>query len=205
MLYGKTKIGNNPVIQENVIIGLPPRDLLKERNEDLPGATIGNDCVIRSGTVIYSRTKIGNKFQTGHNVLIREDTEIGSDVLIGTNSIVENKCVLGNNISIQSNVYIPANTTIEDNVFIGPNACLTNDKYPVRMKKELKGPIIRSGASIGANSTILPGIEIGKGSIVAAGAVVTKNVAPWKIVLGNPAREVDMPEKLRVKNKIGEQ
>lgn len=204
MIYGKSKIGKNSVIQENVVIGTPSRDLLKETKENLPGAVIGDDCIIRSGTIIYSRVKIGNKFQTGHNVLIREDTNIGNNVLIGTNSILENKCILGSNISIQSNVYVPTNTLIEDKVFIGPNACLTNDKYPVRIKKECVGPIIRKGATIGANSTILPEVEIGEGAIVAAGAIVTKNVAPWKIAVGNPAREVDMPEELKIENKIGE-
>jgi acetyltransferase-like isoleucine patch superfamily enzyme len=135
-------------------------------------------------------------------VLIREGTEIGDSVLIGTNSIVENNCKIGNNVSIQSNAYIPTNTTIRDFVFIGPNVCLTNDKYPARIKADLVGPTIEKGATVGANATILPGIRIGEGSMVAAGAVVTKDVTPWKIAIGVPAKEKDMPDNLRILNKI---
>jgi len=109
---------------------------------------------------------------------------------------------VGSNVSIQGNVYIPTNTTIEDNVFIGPCAVLANDKYPVRKKYDLKGPILRKGASIGANSTILPGIEIGEGAMVAAGALVTKDVQAWKLAIGTPAKIVEMPDDFKVLNII---
>ena len=166
-------------------------------------AKIGENPLIRSGSVIYPDTEIGYNFKTGHNVLVREETKIGNNVLLGTNTIVENKCSLGSNISIQSNAYIPTNTKIEDNVFIGPCAVLTNDKYPIREKAELIGPTIKKGASIGANCTILPGVTISEGAIVASGAVVTKDVPAWKIVAGVPAKIVkDVPEKHRVQNKI---
>jgi len=200
--YGKTEIGENCVIQSNVIIGAAPKKLLKNKPSELPGAKIGNSCVLRSGTVVYSDAKIGNNLKTGHNVLIREDTVIGDNVIVGTNSIIENKCNIGNNVSIQSNVYIPTNTTIADNVFIGPNACLTNDKYPVRIKDDLVGPILEKGVSIGANATILPGVRIGEGSVVAAGTVVTKDVGKWKLVIGVPGKERDIPDNLKVLNKI---
>jgi len=202
MIFGKTKIGRDCIVQPNVIIGLPSKKLLDVPAEKLPGAILGGNCIIRSGTVIYSNTTIGNKFKTGHNVLIREDTEIGNNVLVGTNSIIENKCNIGNNVSIQSNVYIPTNTKIGDFAFLGPNACLTNDKYPIRIKSKLKGPTIEKGVSIGANATILPNIRIGEGSIVAAGAVVTKNIKPWKLAIGVPARELNIPKKLKKLNKI---
>jgi len=201
-IYGKTKIGRGCIIQPNVILGLPPKDLLTTPLGKLPGTIIGDDCIIRSGSMIYSNVIIGDKLKTGHNVLIREDTKIGNNVLIGTNSVIENKCRIGNNVKIQSNVYIPTNTIIKDFVFIGPNACLTNDKYPIRIKNELKGPIIGKGATIGANSTILPEIKIGEGVIVAAGAVVTKNIRPWKLAIGAPAKESDLPNELKVLNKI---
>jgi len=200
--YGKTEVGEDCVIQANVIIGAAPKKLLKNDSSELPGAKIGDGCVLRSGTIVYSDVKTGNKLKTGHNVLIREDTIIGDNVIVGTNSIIEDKCSVGNNVSIQSNVYIPTNTTIADNVFIGPNACLTNDKYPVRIKDDLVGPIIEKGVSVGANATILPGVRIGEGSVIAAGAVVTKDVGPWKLVVGVPGKEKDLPEKLRILNKI---
>ena len=201
-ILGKSRIGKNCVIQENVIIGAPSKDLINVEKIKLPGAVIGNDCIIRSGSIIYSKVRIGENFKTGHNILVRENTTLGDNVLIGTNSIVENDCIVGNNVSIQSNVYIPTNTNIGNHIFIGPNACLTNDKYPARKKVKLKGPVLKNGVTVGANATILPGLVIGEGSIVAAGAVVTKDVSPWKIAIGVPAREIDMPENLRTLNKI---
>ena len=211
VLYGKNSIGGGSRIMENVILGCPDRALLnriregKRRIENYPyqGVTTGRDALIRSGVVIYCNVHIGDNFETGHNVLIRENTSIGDNVLIGTNVVIEGNTVIGNRVSIQSHVYVPANSVIEDFVFIGPNAVLTNDKYPLRKKEsELKGPILRKGASIGANSTILPGIEIGKGAMVAAGALVTKHVAPWKLAIGCPARMMELPEEMRVLNRI---
>ena len=79
---------------------------------------------------------------------------------------------------------------------------MTNDKYPIRKKYELMGPIIRRGASIGANATILPGVEIGEGALVAAGALVTHNVPPWKLAIGFPAKIKDLPDDLKQLNSI---
>ena len=146
--------------------------------------------------------EIGNNFITGHNVVIREKTRIGDNVLLGTNTIVEGNTVIGNNVSIQSNVYIPINTVIEDFVFIGPNAVFTNDKYPLRKDYRLKGPVIRKGATIGANSTLLPSVEVGEGAFVAAGSVVTKDVPPWKLAIGCPAKIRDLPDELKVLNRV---
>lgn len=142
--------------------------------------------LIRSGTVIYSGVFVGDNFETGHNVLIRDPCTIGDNVRIGTGSIIEGHVRIGNNVNIQSMVYIPKKTEIDDDVFIGPCVVMTNDKYPPSGK--MLGPHICKGASIGANVTILPGIVIGEGALVGAGSVVTHNVPPRKTVKGNPAR-----------------
>jgi acetyltransferase-like isoleucine patch superfamily enzyme len=210
ILYGKNSIGKGSRIMENVILGYPDRELLNKMKRGkegvgdylYQGVTTGENALIRPGTIIYCNVRIGDNFQTGHRVLIRENTSIGDNVLIGTNVVIEGNTTIGNRVSIQSNVYIPANSVVEDFVFVGPNAVLTNDKYPLRKKSELKGPILRKGASIGANSTILPGIEIGEGAMVAAGAVVTKHVAPWKLAIGSPARVIELPEEARKLNRI---
>jgi acetyltransferase-like isoleucine patch superfamily enzyme len=181
-------LGKNVKIQKNVSIGeLPP---------ELEGLVeIGNNSLIRSGSIIYKNVKIGSKFKTGHYVLIRENTFIGNNVVVGTLSVIDGNTKIGSNVSIQTGVYIPINTLIEDDVFIGPHAILTNDKYMINpqvysKKPELKGPIIRKGSRIGAGAIILPGIEIGEYSIVGAGSVVTKNVPPYSVVVGNPARKI---------------
>lgn len=178
IFYGDVEIGDGCIIQDNVIIG----------DSEGGKVDIGDNAMIRSGTIIYSDVKIGKDFKTGHNVVIREKTEIGDDVLIGTNSVIDGNCKVGNKVRVQTNVYITAFTLIEDDVFMGPCAVTTNDKY---MKYDdsirLKGPVIKRGAKIGANATILPGIVIGEKAVVGAGAVVTKNVKNGDIVTGVPA------------------
>ncbi len=209
-MYGHSRLGYNAVVLENVMLGYPDASVLEEiarkkikvENHEYEGTVIGDSATIRPNSTIYCRVTIGNNLRTGHNILIRENTTIGDNVLIGTNTIIDGYTTVGSNVSIQGNVYIPTNTTIEDNVFIGPCVVLANDKYPVRKKYDLKGPVIGKGVSVGANSTILPGIEIGEGAMVAAGALVTKDVPPWKLAIGAPAKVIDMPEDLKVLNII---
>lgn len=163
---------------------------------------IGRDILLRSNTVIYNDVTIGDQFSTGHNVVIRDNTHIGDNVLIGTNTVVEGGCEIGSDVSIQSNVYIPRNSVIEDNVFIGPCACFTNDRYPVRVQYDLKGPQLRRGCSIGGNTTFLSNLEVGEGAIVAAGAVVTRSVPSYYLAIGTPAKIKPLPASLRVPNMI---
>jgi acetyltransferase-like isoleucine patch superfamily enzyme len=209
-IYGSSTIGKNCTLLEFVLLGYPTNKILSDmrssgsRLEDFPfiGVNIGDNAVIRSSSVIYADVRIGSDLRTGHHIMVRESTTIGDGVLIGTNSVIDGSTNVGNHVSIQSNVYIPTNTVIEDNVFLGPCASLANDKYPIRVKYDLRGPILRKGASVGANATILPGVEIGEGAMVAAGAVVTKDVPAWKLAIGSPARIKELPEGLLTLNKI---
>jgi acetyltransferase-like isoleucine patch superfamily enzyme len=146
--------------------------------------------VIRSLTVIYPNTKIGNNLMTGHHVLIRENCKIGNDVSIGSFCDIEDNVIIGDNVRLHSGVFIPALTVIEDDVWIGPNVTFCNDKYPNTARSRRLGVIVKRGAIIGANATILSGIVIGENSIVGAGSVVLKSVQPKCIVAGNPAKIV---------------
>ncbi len=188
-------IGANQRVGKFVVLGEDPVDA-----DDI--LVIGDDAVIRSHSVIYRDVRIGENLRTGHNVLIREGTTIGDNVLVGTGAVIDGHTSIGSHVSIQSRAYIPTNTVISDYVFIGPCAVLTNDKYPIRKDYELRGPILRRGASIGANAVILPGVEIGEGAMVAAGACVTRDVPDWKLAIGCPARIVDLPEDMQVRNAI---
>ena len=206
-------IYERPVIEKESIkpdYSKPELDKFKDQNiqfgvEYSPNSkppVIGKNHTIRSNSIIYNDVVIGDNFRTGHNVVIRENTNIGDDVLIGTNTVIEGDVIIGNDVSIQSNVYIPTNSVIEDNVFIGPCACFTNDKYPVRINYELQGPKIRRGASIGGNTTFLSNVEIGEGSIVAAGAIVIHSVPPFYLAIGTPARIKPLPDHLKVPNRF---
>jgi acetyltransferase-like isoleucine patch superfamily enzyme len=196
MIFGSNVIGKNAQIFDNVILGFPSRERLNE--EKFKGVWIGDDAVIRSGTIIYCDVMIGNKFQSGHNVVIREYTYMGDHVSIGTSTVIEGNCVFGHDISIQSMVYIPTGTVIQSGVFIGPNAVFTNDKYPPSGK--LRAPVVERNASIGANSTLLPGVYIGEGALVAAGSVVTKDVPDNMMAIGSPAKIKPLPVEMRNRN-----
>jgi len=163
---------------------------------------VGTDATIRSGSVIYDDVIIGDGFQTGHGVLVREETEIGDDVLVGTQTVIDGYSTVGSGVSLQSQVYVPSNTTIDDDVFVGPGVVLTNDPFPVRQDVELTGPTVEDHASIGANATVLPGVTVGRGAFVAAGAVVTEDVPPETLAVGCPATVEPLPDEVSGRNQI---
>lgn len=115
---------------------------------------------------------------------------IGEDCNICDHVFIENDVVVGNRVTIKCGVQLWDGVTLEDDVFVGPNATFTNDPFPrsKQYPEKYSRTLVRKGASIGANATILPGLEIGRCAMVGAGAVVTKNVPPHAIVVGNPAR-----------------
>jgi len=196
-ILGKTVIGEGTYVGRNVIIGHPIEKTLrsliatgkfdlKRCSEASKGAKIGRECIIRSGTVIYENVIMRDYVRTGHNVLIRDGSVIGEGSLIGTGTILDGAVEIGSRVNIQSNAYLPHLTVIEDNVFIAPNVCFTNDPYPESGR--LIGVRVEREAIICANATLLPGIRVGKRSVVGAGSVVTKDVPSDSVVLGNPAR-----------------
>jgi UDP-2-acetamido-3-amino-2,3-dideoxy-glucuronate N-acetyltransferase len=117
---------------------------------------------------------------------------IGRDCNICDGVFIENDVIVGDRVTIKCGVQLWDGLRVEDDVFIGPNATFTNDRFPRIGTRPEQFPqtVIRRGASIGANATILPGLEIGRGAMVGAGAVVTRDVAPHTLVVGNPARFV---------------
>jgi acetyltransferase-like isoleucine patch superfamily enzyme len=151
--------------------------------------TIGDDAHLRSGTVVYAGTTVGRGLQTGHNVVIREQVRIGDDVSIWSNSVVDYGCVIGDRVKIHSNCYLAQYTELEDDVFLAPGVTIANDLYPgSRVSGDaMAGPLIREGAQIGVNVTLLPYITIGRGAIIGAGSVVTRDVPDGMIAYGNPA------------------
>jgi acetyltransferase-like isoleucine patch superfamily enzyme len=190
--YGINTLGDGAQIFEPVTLGFPSRDRINESG--FTGSTIGDRAILRSGTIIYCDVSIGDDFSSGHNVLIREKTRIGDRVSIGTASIIEGRTTIGNDVNIQSLVYIPTNTMIGNHVFIGPNTVLTNDRYPPLRIGGLEGPRLSDGAAIGANVTILPRVCIGEGALIAAGAIVTKDIPPHKLAIGAPAKIRELPK-----------
>ena len=169
-----------------ILIGVPPQGKLPGDLE----THIGPNSTIRSHTVIYAGNKIGANFQTGHGAMLRELNEIGDNVSIGTHSIIEHHVKIRHNVRIHSNAFIPEYSILEDGVWVGPNVVFTNAMYPLSpdAKESLKGPHLLSGAKIGANTTLLPGVVIGRNALIGAGTVVVQDVPDGKIVVGNPGR-----------------
>jgi acetyltransferase-like isoleucine patch superfamily enzyme len=189
-IYPLVKIGRNVTIEDFCIIGVPFKGHAGEET------FIGDNAVIRSHTVIYAGTVIGNDFQTGNKANIRELNRIGNDVSIGTLTVLEHHIEIADGVRIHSQAFIPEYSVLKQGCWIGPNVVLTNAKYPrsPMVKERLQGPVVEERAKIGANSTILPGVTVGKNALVGAGSVVAGTVEENTIVAGNPAhfiRKID--------------
>jgi acetyltransferase-like isoleucine patch superfamily enzyme len=196
---GLVEMKGNCEIDTDVLICYPQADGTQRK------VIIGDKCRIRSGTVIYSGVEIGDKTQTGHHVVIRENTKVGSSSSIGTGVKCEMDTIIGNNVSVETQSHITAKMIIEDYVFIGGFVGTTNDNRMLWRReghgKHLQGPILKFGCRIGSGAILLPGVTIGREAMIGAGAVITKDVPDFKVVLGVPGKivgEVPLDERLRV-------
>ena len=193
IVYPGTKLGEGVKVLEHAVVGkqpsLSPRSTAKR--EDLPPAEIGDGTIVSTGAVVFAGAKVGARVILGDQSCVRERVSVGDDVVIGRGSLVENDTTIGAMTKIQAEAYITAYSTLEEHVFIAPCVVTTNDNFMGRTERRhelIKGPTIRRGARIGGGAILLPGVEIGEEAYVGAGAVVTKNVEPRMLVVGNPAR-----------------
>ncbi|MGB9795588.1 acyltransferase [Fervidobacterium gondwanense] len=202
-----TIIGEGCVVADNTILGKKPFKASASATTDekeLPPLVLGKYVTVGANCVIYRGAVLRDFVFVGDLASIREDVEIGEYTIIGRGVAVENKTKIGKYVKIETNAYITAISTIEDYCFIAPGVTFTNDNFLGRTeerKKHFKGPTLKKGARIGANSTILPGITIAEDTLVAAGSVVTRNTLPKKIYMGVPAREYkDVPTEQLLEN-----
>lgn len=160
---------------------------------------------IEEGARVHPEAKIGEGSIIEQNTEVCKTAIIGSSCKIHRNILIDDGVVIGNNVKIQDNIMIPSGVIIESGVFIGPSVTFTNDKYPRSITPngklktssdwEEEKTIIKYGASIGANATILCNITIGEWAMIGAGAVITKDVPSHALVIGNPARIVGWVDK----------
>lgn len=191
----------NSTLGHFVVLGEPPRDT--QAGERL--LIIGAQATLRSFTTLYAGSSIGSGFQTGHSVMIREDNTIGNDVSIGTSSVLEYGNTIGDRCRIHSGCFLEW-VTLEHDVFVAPNVVFTDDPHPIcpKYKKCVGGPHVGAFTRIGANSTILPGVRIGKNCLIGAGSVVTQDVPDHSVVAGNPARFIKKITELHCKTGLYE-
>ncbi len=202
IIHENVEIGEGTIIEDFCVIGKPP---MGKADGELK-TCIGPGSLIRSHSVIYAGNIIGKGFQTGHQACIREENEIGDDVSVGTLSCIEHHVKIGNGVRIHSQAFVPEFTVLEDGAWIGPKTTFTNARYPKSKsaKQNLEGVRVCKKAKIGANSTLLPGVTIGEGALVGAGSVVTRDVAPFTVVVGNPARKIAQVESIQAYQETGE-
>jgi len=193
IVHPGTVLGEGVKILEYAVVGkqpsLSPRSTTKR--EELPPCEIGDGTIVSTAAVVFAGTKVGARVILGDQSCVRERVTIGDDVVIGRGSLVENDTTIGAMTKIQAEAYITAYSTLEEHVFVAPCVVTTNDDFMGRTERRhelMRGPTIRRGARIGGGAVLLPGVEIGEEAFIGAGAVVTKNVQPRMLVVGNPAR-----------------
>jgi acetyltransferase-like isoleucine patch superfamily enzyme len=136
--------------------------------------------------------EIGAETRIWQFSIVLKNAIIGKNCNINSHTFIENDVIIGDNVTVKCGVYLWDGLRIEDNVFIGPNVTFTNDKYPrsKQYAQEFQATVIKMGASIGANVTILGGLIIGEKSMIGAGSVVTKNIPDGELWVGNPAKYI---------------
>jgi acetyltransferase-like isoleucine patch superfamily enzyme len=194
-VYEGTVLGQGVKVLEGAVVGkqpsLSPRSTAKR--EPLPPTTIGDGTIVSTGAIVFAGSSVGARVILGDQSCVRERVEVGDDVVLGRGSYIENDTTVGAMTKIQADAYITAYSTLEEHVFIAPCVVTTNDNYMGRTEKRLaamRGPTIRRGARVGGGAVLCPGVEIGEEAFVGAGAVVTKDVPPRALVVGNPARVI---------------
>jgi len=147
---------------------------------------------IHDSAHISSDAKIGEGTKIWINSQIREHSQIGENCIISKDTYIDEHVIIGNRVKIQNGVSVYHGVKIEDDVFVGPNATFTNDHVPRAFNSSWKitETTVKKGASIGANATIICGVTIGEYAMIGAGSVVTKNIAPHALVVGNPAKQI---------------
>jgi len=192
------KLGKDVYVGDYCVLGIAgaaqQRGIHETRVED--GA------VLRSHTVIYAGTTIGEKTQIGHGVLVREMTTVGANASIGSHTVVEHHVQIEDGVRIHSQAFVPEYSILRRGAWLGPSVVLTNARFPLGRdsKKWLEGVEVGEDAILCANCTILPGVRVGNRALIGAGAVVVQDVPDEAVVVGNPARPLKTIHELRYRD-----
>ena len=203
-VYPGTILGEGVRVLENAVVGKQPSlgASSTAKRDPLPPTTIGDNTVVSTGAIVFAGSSIGANCIVGDQSCIRERVTMADDCILGRGSLIENDTTVGARTRIQAEAYVTAYSTLEEDVFIAPCVVTTNDNFMGRTEKRkalMKGPTIRRSARVGGGAVICPGVEIGEEAFVGAGAVVTRDVPPRKLVVGSPARVLRdvSPDELR--------
>ncbi|HEU4437142.1 MAG TPA: DapH/DapD/GlmU-related protein [candidate division Zixibacteria bacterium] len=206
-IHEGSEVGSNVRIDDNTVIGKQPMRAANSavtKEQELPPAKIGDNCIIGTSVVIYAGSVLGNKVLVADLSTVRENVTVGDFTIVGRGVAIENFCKIGSYCKLETNVYITAYSELEDRVFVAPCVATSNDNFVGRTKerfKHFKGVTVKKGGRIGVNATILPGKVIAEDTLVAAGALVTRDTPARKIVAGVPAKELrEVPKEQLLEN-----
>lgn len=195
-IFDNVVIEKDCIIEDYTTLGYPTK------LGDGSPLLIREGSLIRSYSLFYESSEFGRKLVTGHRVTVREHTSAGDYFQIGTLCDIQGHCKIGNNVRTHSNVFISQKSTISDYCWLFPHVVLTNDPHPPS-DGYIKGCKLEEYAAISAASCILPGVVIGAGSLVAAGALVTKDVSPGRVVGGVPAKDLGPVDMIKLRDNSG--
>jgi acetyltransferase-like isoleucine patch superfamily enzyme len=187
-------LGEGVEVFPGAVIGREPKGAgaTARQPEALGPVTIGAGCSIGVGAVIYRDIEIGAGTLVGDSASIREGARIGARCIVSRCVTINYEVIVGDDVKIMDNTHVTGRTTIRDRAFVSTMVAMTNDNEPragARDTQDLVGPTIEAEAIVGAGAILLPGVVLGEGCRVAAGAVVTRDVPPGATVMGIPARE----------------
>lgn len=189
IIYDNVEIGDNTIICNDCVIGEPLNAYYSDGHSyENPKTLIGADSLIRSHTIIYAGNTMGDYFQTGHRVTVRETNVFGSHCSLGTLDDIQGHCHFGDYCRLHSNVHIGMHSTLGNFVFVYPYVVFTNDPTPP--SEVCIGPMVGDFSQIATGSILFPGVKIGRHCLVGAGSSVTKNVPDFQLVLGVPAKVI---------------
>jgi acetyltransferase-like isoleucine patch superfamily enzyme len=199
VIHGGVELAEGCLVEAGAVLGKRPR--LRPGSSAAAAAggeeggdvlTVGPGATICCGAVVYAGAALGANVIVGDQAQVRERTVIGERTVVGRGSTVDFATRVGQRVSIQTLVYLTAEGLVEDDVFIGPGVTTTNDDTMSRHARgeRLRGPVLRRACRIGGGAVLTPGVEVGEEAFVAAGAVVTRDVAARAVVMGVPARVV---------------
>jgi acetyltransferase-like isoleucine patch superfamily enzyme len=193
VLHPGVVLGERCLVEDGAVLGKRPRLRPGSSAEGSLGALqVGDGVTVCCGAVVYAGAQLGDRVIIGDQAQVRERAVVGERTVLGRGSTIDFDTRVGARVSIQTLVYLTGAAVVEDDVFIGPGVTTTNDDTMDRHPADvpLQGPVLRRACRIGGGVTLTPGVEIGEEAFVAAGSVVTRDVAPRAVVMGVPAREV---------------